>query len=190
MNNEINSRCLVDIIKQQADSEKLHLPVFPEAALELQRLLADDDASMDKIATVVGRDQALASHLLRTANTTFFSGLKKVTTIKEAVMRLGTQQVFNCLVFASQQNAYRSRDGIIGGHLRKLWEHAVGVSLGSKWLLEKIGYRELRDSGFLAGLLRFWNRWGDKVGKVPQFRSDNLEVRNQNAECRSSEEQR
>jgi dTDP-4-amino-4,6-dideoxygalactose transaminase/glycosyltransferase involved in cell wall biosynthesis len=23
--------------------------------------------------------------------------------------------------------------------------------------------------GFLVGLLRFWNRWGDKVGKVPRF---------------------
>jgi len=21
--------------------------------------------------------------------------------------------------------------------------------------------------GFLAGLFKFWNRWGDKVGKVP-----------------------
>jgi len=22
--------------------------------------------------------------------------------------------------------------------------------------------------GFLAGLFKFWNRWGDKVGRVPQ----------------------
>jgi hypothetical protein len=27
--------------------------------------------------------------------------------------------------------------------------------------------------GFLAGLVRFWNRWGDKQGKVPTPRSMN-----------------
>ncbi|HTW93019.1 MAG TPA: glycosyltransferase family 2 protein [bacterium] len=41
--------------------------------------------------------------------------------------------------------------------------------------------------GFLLGLYRFWNRWGDKVGKVPSFAKrhlDNSEVRNQRSECR------
>jgi hypothetical protein len=27
-------------------------------------------------------------------------------------------------------------------------------------------------SGFLIGLLKFWNRWGDKKGKVPEFGLD------------------
>ena len=153
MNTEENGRSLIDIIRQQANSEKLHLPVFPETALEVQSLLQDDNAPMDKIARVVNTDQALSSQLLRIANSAFFSGLNKVGTIREAILRLGTQQVFNCLVVASQQNAYKASNGAIGAHLQVLWKHAMGVSLGSKWLLEKIGYRDLKDTGFLAGLL-------------------------------------
>ena len=29
-------------------------------------------------------------------------------------------------------------------------------------------------SGFLAGLFKFWNRWGDKVGKVPDWRPEHV----------------
>jgi hypothetical protein len=29
--------------------------------------------------------------------------------------------------------------------------------------------------GFLAGLVKFWNRWGDRAGKVPRF--DTLQAR-------------
>jgi cellulose synthase/poly-beta-1,6-N-acetylglucosamine synthase-like glycosyltransferase len=41
--------------------------------------------------------------------------------------------------------------------------------------------------GFLIGLFRFWNRWGDRVGRVPQFSTDNSEVRIQKPESRDSE---
>jgi succinoglycan biosynthesis protein ExoA len=44
--------------------------------------------------------------------------------------------------------------------------------------------------GFLVGLVRFWNRWGDKVGRVPSFgarHSENSEFRNQKSESRGSE---
>ena len=29
--------------------------------------------------------------------------------------------------------------------------------------------------GFLVGLVRFWNRWGDRVGKVPAWGAANLD---------------
>jgi hypothetical protein len=28
--------------------------------------------------------------------------------------------------------------------------------------------------GFLVGLVKFWNRWGDKIGKTPKWSSETI----------------
>ena len=44
--------------------------------------------------------------------------------------------------------------------------------------------------GFVVGLLRFWNRWGDKIGRVPQFSADNSEVGILKPESRNADEEK
>jgi putative nucleotidyltransferase with HDIG domain len=34
-----------------------------------------------------------------------------------------------------------------------LWQHAMGVALGSRWLARKLGYQDLEHEAFIAGLL-------------------------------------
>lgn len=148
-----NSQSLVDIVNEQAASEYLKLPVFPGVALELQNLLSDDNIPIERAASVLSKDQALASAVLKMANSAFFSGLKDVRTIKDAILRLGSNQVFNCLVSAGQQQYYKSPVPLIEKYLQISWQHALCMAKGTKWLLQKVGYRELAEEGFLAGLL-------------------------------------
>ncbi|MHC1727544.1 MAG: HDOD domain-containing protein [Syntrophobacteraceae bacterium] len=147
------SKSLSEMVKDYAASEKLNLPVFPEVATELQSLLSNDSTTIDEIAHVIGKDQAMTSRILRMANSAFFSGLKQVNTIKDAIMRLGVNQIYNCLILAQQQDYHKSKDNFMNQYLQGLWKHALCTAVGSKWLLQKIGYRELADQGFLAGLL-------------------------------------
>jgi HD-like signal output (HDOD) protein len=148
-----NNKSLLEIVRDYAISEKLNLPVFPEVATELQSLLKDDSTPMDKIASVISKDQAMVGRVLKLANSTFFSGLKQISTIKDALMRLGVNQVYNCLIVTNQQGYYRSANKILNEYLQILWKHALCTAAGSRWLLQKIGYRELAEQGFLAGLL-------------------------------------
>ncbi len=67
-------------------------------------------------------------------------------------MRLGVNQVYNFLVAGSQKDYYKSSDPAIEQYLQTLWKHALATARGSQWLLRRIGYRELADEGFLAGL--------------------------------------
>lgn len=150
---EKHTQSLMEIVNEQASSEYLKLPVFPGVALELQSLLADDNVPVERAASVLSKDQALASEVLKMANSAFFSGLKRVKTIKDAIMRLGSNQVFNCLVCAGQQQFYKSPVPVLDKFLQISWKHALCMATGSRWLLQKIGYRELSEEGFLAGLL-------------------------------------
>ena len=144
---------LMEILEQRLASGKVQLPVFPPLALQLQAMLAGDDADIDKIAQKIARDQALASQLLRVSNSAFYSGLSKITTIRDSIVRIGTQQVINLVHLATQEQQYRSKDKFIGLHLTNLWQHAAATAQGSLWLAERLGFQSMAHEAFLAGLL-------------------------------------
>jgi len=147
------AKSLQEIFKEHIASEQLKLPVFPKVALELQEMLADDDMPIDRIAGVLSKDQALASEVLKQANSAFYSGLRGVQTIQDAIMRLGSAQVFNHLVSGGQKQYYKSQNDTINRYYQILWKHALATAAGSKWLLERMGRRNLANEGFLAGLM-------------------------------------
>ncbi len=147
-----NNISLLEIVEEYAVSESLNLPVFPRVAQELREKMSDEKSSISDIASVVTKDQALASQMLKLANSAFFAGLNRVRTIREAIMRLGVNQVYNCLIASSQKDFYISHDPVIGEYLQVLWKHSLATARGSQWLLRRTGFPELSDEGFLAGL--------------------------------------
>ncbi|MGD9505326.1 MAG: HDOD domain-containing protein [Syntrophobacteraceae bacterium] len=147
------AQSLVEIIQEHLASDEPELPVFSSTVTELQSLLSREDFTIDEISNVLLRDQALCGQVLRLANSSFFAGLKEVTTIPKAIARLGSKQVLICVVMAAQRNLYVSRNKIIAGYMKDLWKHAVACALGAKWIAEKTGFRHLAQEAFLAALL-------------------------------------
>jgi len=143
---------LLEMVEEYAASETLNLPIFPKVVQELHAKMADENSSINDIAAIIAKDQALAGQMLKLANSAFFAGLNRVRTIRESIMRLGVNQVYNCLVTGSQKGYYLSHDPIIDQHLQVLWKHALATAKGSQWLLRKTGYPELADEGLLSGL--------------------------------------
>jgi HD-like signal output (HDOD) protein len=149
-----NSRPFVEVIKEQLASETLNLPMFHPIALKLQAILAAKDFTIEQVVALIIRDQALTSQILRLANSAFFSGLSKVTTITEAVVRLGAREIASVAMLASQQNSYNSFSvPELKAHAHALWRHAIGCAIGSRWLCERTGYKQLAQEAFIAGLL-------------------------------------
>jgi HD-like signal output (HDOD) protein len=100
----------IEILQDHLASEQLHLPVFPPITLQLQDMLSQENVSINQIAAKITEDLALASHLLRVANSAFFSDFNKVSTSKDAILRLGCRQVTSLVLLASQQQQYRSHN--------------------------------------------------------------------------------
>jgi HD-like signal output (HDOD) protein len=149
----LTEQSLVDIIHERISSQTLQLPVFHPVALKLMNILAKEDYSITQVAQMIIEDQALSSHVLRMANSAFFGGLSKVTTIRDAIVRLGARQVTNVVTVVTQSQQYRTKDRTMAVYMQTLWKHALGCALGTKWFAEKTGYKELAPEGLLAGLL-------------------------------------
>jgi len=144
---------LVDLIHERVSSKALQLPVFHHVALKLMDVLAKEDYSIAQVAQMILEDQVLSSHVLRMANSAFFGRLSKVTTIRDAIVRLGARQVTNIVTVVTQSQQYCTKDKTMAAYMQPLWKHALGCALGTKWFAEKMDYKELAHEGLLAGLL-------------------------------------
>jgi HD-like signal output (HDOD) protein len=146
-------RSIVEVIRQKLEAGSLSVPVFHAVALRLQQVLARPDYSIEELHQLINADPGLASQVLRAANSAFYSGLSKVGTIRDAIIRLGAREVANLAMVTTQQDLYRSDDVQYNAIMQTLWKHAFCCAVGSKWLAQKSGFAPQAQEAFLAGLL-------------------------------------
>lgn len=131
----------------------IDLPVFHPIAVKLQHLLADNEFDIDDVIALASQDQIMASRILRMANAPAYRGAATVETMKDAVLRLGAQQVANMTMAVTQASLHKSSNETINRYMRKLWQHSHSCALGCRWVATTIGLRRMAEQAYLAGLL-------------------------------------
>jgi len=149
----MSQNTLPEILKNLLASQPVELPVFHPVALKLQRMLSTNDYTVHDVTQVASEDQSLASQILKIANSPMYMGRTKVATIKEAVTRLGAQQLINIAIAASQASAHASDNPALHSYMDELWIHSHGSALGARWLAHSLGLRGMADEIYLAALL-------------------------------------
>lgn len=150
---------LVDLINDHLSKHDVDVPVFNAVAVRLQQTLRRPDFTMEEVTQIIVADQGLSAQVLKVANSSFYAGLTRVATIRDAVIRLGAREVANIAMMATQEDVYRSDDPLFSGTMQTLWRHALCCAVAAKWLAGKVGYGPMAQEAFLAGLLH-------DVGKV------------------------
>ena len=144
---------LMQAVEQALASGSVQIPVYSSTVSRLQTAVNDEDADANRIEVVLGHDPALAAQVLRVANSPFYGGLSKISTISGAAQRLGLRQVANIAVLTAQRAAHASSDEAVKSLMRRLWQHSVGCAIGAKWIAEHANCREFANEAFMAGLL-------------------------------------
>jgi uncharacterized protein (DUF342 family) len=62
-----------------------NLPTLPMVLRQIQKVIQSSSSSMDQIAAVVAKDQALASRTIRLVNSAFYGMRERVTSISHAI---------------------------------------------------------------------------------------------------------
>ncbi len=143
----------LDIVQAYLKSDKVVLPVFNRTGMRVQQEVAKEDPNVRLIEKIICSDQTLTTQVLRTANSAFFRGLNKVNSIREAIIRLGTNEVANIVTLSAQQVNFRSQDPFVSGLMKKLWQHSVICAIGAQWLARQLKFDPLIMEAFTAGLL-------------------------------------
>jgi HD-like signal output (HDOD) protein len=149
----MSTSTIPETVRRLLASQPIELPIFHPVALKLQKMLSDYDFTVEEVAQVANEDMSLASQMLKIANSPMYMGRSKVATIKEAVIRLGAQQVINLVIAASQASVHTSSNPALDHYMKQLWLHSHGCALGAKWLAHSCGMRGVADETYLAALL-------------------------------------
>jgi putative nucleotidyltransferase with HDIG domain len=144
---------LLNRVNQLIESGDLDLPVYNPVALRLQEALADNSQNAGEVEKLIVTDQALAAEVLRAANSPFYCGLSSVSTVRNAIVRLGVQQVQRLVILASEQSKYQAHHADVDSMLKELWRHASTSALAAQWLAKRLHSAGIEEVCFLGGLL-------------------------------------
>ena len=115
-------------------------------------MLARPDFSSADVRQLINADPGLASQVLRASNSACYAGFRRVSTVREAIVRLGARELANLAMLTTQQALYRSSNASYNALMQPLWKHSFCCAVGSKWLAQKGGFATRAQESFLAGL--------------------------------------
>jgi HD-like signal output (HDOD) protein len=144
----------VQALASELSRGKVDLPSFPDIALRVRKVLADEEVSQEQVVRVVGSEPALAARLMQIANSAAlnFTG-KPINDLRTAINRMGHNMVRSAAIaFAMSQ--LKKVDSLKGLEkpLDDLWKSSAAVAAMSHAVAKR--YSKVNpDTGMLAGLL-------------------------------------
>ncbi len=128
------------------------LPPMPHIVTQALQLLSDPESPMPEITRMLAQDQSLVVRLIRVGNSALYGSRQKVSTLSQAVSRLGTKVVRNLVIAAFTQSLFPMDQSSIGVWGQSLWQHSKECALASRRIAETLGYRDPEEA-FIGGLL-------------------------------------
>jgi HD-like signal output (HDOD) protein len=144
---------IYDRVREFLEEPGSDLPVFDRTALLVHQEATKPDPDTDKVVNLIVHDQVLVAEVLKVANSSFFRGIKQISRIQDAVIRIGLREVVNCVMMATQRKNYASRNPFVQQYTNTLWKHSVACAFGAQWLARRCGYDDLAPQAYIAGLI-------------------------------------
>ncbi len=136
---------IADEIMEEVDN----IPSFPENIVEIQRLCANPEASVRDISDSIKRDPGLITALLKLANSAGYITAKRIETVEEAVMIIGTKGINMLLVATGVQKILDARYK----KFETIWKNSSKTAFYSQRIAMQLRRTKLAEFAYLAALL-------------------------------------
>lgn len=124
------------------------LPSIPKVVLELMKTFNSETVSADEIGRQINKDQAFAAKVLRLANSSRYGVGRKVASISDAVVLLGTDQLRTLVTASGMTTAFINVPGL---NKQKFWRDTFHVASLCKVLAKHA--KVDREVAFTCGMM-------------------------------------
>ena len=128
------------------------LPSVPVVAANVLALSRDPDVDFSRLEKMMSADPALVAKLLRMSNSAYYGSHKKVTSINNAVVRIGLKVTRTTILGFSLEADISPRIPESFG-IDLFWRHALTTAISARIVVERI-WPAKRDDAFAAGILQ------------------------------------
>ena len=131
------------------------LPSLPEIATKLMEVVNSPDTSADDAASLIKKDLALTSTVLRMANSAFYGMPRTISSVSSAVVILGFNTIRSIVLSASILKVFSSKGRVEGFNHQRFWRHSILCAIGAKLIAKQLMHILMLDpeSAFCAGIL-------------------------------------
>jgi len=148
---EIQNNRLFRAIYKDLMKDSLIIPTLPKIAMSVRKAIAEEVA-VRKIEILLRADPALAAMLVKTANSALFRSRKTVSTIEQAIIRLGMKTLRSLVTSYAVKNLFESKSKSLQKRMNMLWVHTTEVAAVSFVLARTLGGFDA-EKALLIGLL-------------------------------------
>jgi len=133
-------------------SGKYDLPSMPDLAIRIGKAIDDPNTMNDDIARLIQMDPALTARVMSVVNSAAFGAAEPIRTLKQAVTRMGRQQVRNLVFSCIIKGLFRTDSPLLKERMERLWAHSCRVAAIS-FVLAKVTPGLDPNRALLAGLI-------------------------------------
>jgi HD-like signal output (HDOD) protein len=142
-------------LSAELSASKIELPSYPEVASRVEKVLAEENCSSDRVVRVMGAEPMLATRVLTMANSAALNpGGKQISELRTAVTRLGFDALRAATVsFVMAQLRTAAAFKGLQRYLDALWQQSVLVASLCFVVARRVG-KVNADTAMLAGLVQ------------------------------------
>jgi len=135
------------------------MPPFPQVVHRAMQVIAIPEYEVSNLVEILKVDQAVTANILKLCNSAYFGLPRKVSSLKEAVVYLGSDQLKQLLLSGAASKIYEKPSEGYAVFADELWRHALATAVMSQVLRRHLRLKIDENMVFTAALLH-------DVGKV------------------------
>lgn len=162
--NPLEKSILLKVEAGVSNSKHIALNVvrLPEVIHKVANLIDSDNYTATQLAALISEDPVLAADVIKLVNSARYQvGTQQVTSLQDAVVRLGGLQIKSLVLTAVMQNMTEIKPIYFKLFGKYLWQHSLSTALWAKKLASSQGVDA--DLAYFLGLIH-------DVGKIALFK--------------------
>lgn len=128
------------------------LPAMPHVVHKAQEIMARPDSNMKELSKLIEIEQAIATRVLRLANSAYYGMSGKVSSVQRASVLLGFKTLGELITVAGVSSLMSKNLEGYGLDSKDLWQHSMAVAFGSR-IIGNRKNTEFGNEAFFAGLI-------------------------------------
>jgi HD-like signal output (HDOD) protein len=119
---------LLHILYTKIENKTLTLPTLPDVAVKVMSIIDAPEINSSDLCRAISRDSGISIRLIKLANSAHFGRSIKITTLQQAVVRLGFRQVRSLVIAMAMEQLFISTDSVIHNKLQSIWHDSIRIT--------------------------------------------------------------
>lgn len=137
-------------LKAYIKEEKLKIPVLPDVVVKVIELINQPQVDANTLARLIHKDQALAGYVLRVSNSPIYGGSREISTLREAIARIGARTLGKIALSITMQGKMFSARGY-ESEMASIWRESLTAGALATEIGRAIQYAS--ETLYLCGML-------------------------------------